>query len=243
MKLAHDWDLPRSQLKRRVHHLTSTPLANKKTSDPRRETHLAILQPWNIVFAIGFVVYVATRGKFVTLAKDNEAMDRRVGLQEKALLTLMLVTSLLFPTVYLFTPLFSFANYQLPNWLHACGLVLMVTGLWLFWRSHVDLGLNWSATLETRKGHEIIKHGVYRYIRHPMYSAIWLFSIAQGLLLENWLAGWSVVLAIAFLYFLRTPKEEEMMIDHFGSAYKDYMAATGRLFPRIAWSNYRQLWP
>ena len=60
---------------------------------------------------------------------------------------------------------------------------------------------------------------------------------------ENWLAGWSVVLAFAFLYFLRTPKEEEMMIDHFGSAYKDYMAATGRLFPRIAWSNYRQLWP
>ena len=110
---------------------------------------------------------------------------------------------------------------------------MMIGGLWLFWRSHADLGLNWSPTLETRKGHEIISHGVYRRIRHPMYSAIWLFSIAQGLLLNNWLAGWAVVLAFAVMYFLRTPKEEEMMIDHFGNAYKEYMAETGRLFPRI----------
>lgn len=194
---------------------------------------MAILQPWNIVFTIGFVVYVATRGRFAARTKGNESMDRRVGLQEKTLLPFVICTSLLFPIIYLFTPLFSFADYELSNAVHACGLVMMIVGLWLFWRSHVDLGLNWSPTLETRKGHEIIKHGVYRRIRHPMYSAIWLFSIAQGLILNNWLAGWAVVFAFAIMYFLRTPNEEEMMIDHFGSAYKDYMAETGRLFPRL----------
>jgi protein-S-isoprenylcysteine O-methyltransferase Ste14 len=194
---------------------------------------VAILQPWNMVFAVGFVVYVATRGKFAAGTKSNESMDRRVGLQEKILLSVVISTSLLLPILYLLTPLFSFADYELPEWVHACGLVMMIGGLWLFWRSHADLGLNWSPTLETRKGHEIISHGVYRRIRHPMYSAIWLFSIAQGLLLNNWLAGWAVVLAFAVMYFLRTPKEEEMMIDHFGNAYKEYMAETGRLFPRI----------
>ena len=198
---------------------------------------MAILQPWNIAFAIGFVVYVATRGVFVSLAKDNESMDRRVGLQEKLLLPAMLVTSLLFPVIYLFTPLFSFANYELPHWVHSCGLLSMIVGLWLFWRSHVDLGVNWSPTLETRKGHEIVKHGVYARVRHPMYSAIWLFSIAQALLLNNWLAGWGVVLAFALMYFLRTPNEEQMMIDNFGSAYKDYMTETGRLFPRVRQST------
>ena len=186
-----------------------------------------------MVFAVGFVVYVATRGKFAAGTKSNESMDRRVGLQEKILLSVVISTSLLLPILYLLTPLFSFADYELPEWVHACGLVMMIGGLWLFWRSHADLGLNWSPTLETRKGHEIISHGVYRRIRHPMYSAIWLFSIAQGLLLNNWLAGWAVVLAFAVMYFLRTPKEEEMMIDHFGNAYKEYMAETGRLFPRI----------
>lgn len=194
---------------------------------------MAILQPWNIAFAIGFGVYVVTRGVFVSRAKDNESMDRRVGVQEKLLLFAILVTSLLLPVIYLFTPLLSFANYDLPYYVHSCGLLIMIVGLWLFWRSHVDLGVNFSPTLETRKGHEIVKHGVYARIRHPMYSAIWLFSIGQALLLNNWLAGWGGVLAFALLYFLRTPNEEQMMIDHFGSAYKDYMKESGRLFPPV----------
>jgi protein-S-isoprenylcysteine O-methyltransferase Ste14 len=194
---------------------------------------MAIFQPWNLVFVTGFVVYVVTRGIFRSLTKENEAIDRRVGLQEKLLLPAMMVSGLLFPVIYLLTPLFSFANYELSNWLHACGLAAMVAGLWFFWRSHVDLGLNWSVTLETRKGHEIVKHGLYRYIRHPMYLAIWLFSFGQALLLDNWLAGWSVVFAFALMYCMRTPQEEEMMLDRFGDAYKDYMAETGRLFPRI----------
>ena len=99
-----------------------------------------------------------------------------------------IVTSLLFPVIYLFTPLFSFADYELPEPAHWCGLPIVAAGLWLFWRSHTNLGLNWSASLELRKGHELIQHGVYHRIRHPMYAAIWLFSIAQGLLLNNWLA-------------------------------------------------------
>jgi protein-S-isoprenylcysteine O-methyltransferase Ste14 len=198
---------------------------------------MAIFQPWNIVFAIGFIVYVAVRGRFAARTKSNKSMDRRVGLQEKILLPFVICTSLPFPLIYLLTPLFSFADYELPLWAHSCGAVLMIVGLWIFWRSHVDLGLNWSPTLETREGHEIVKLGVYRRIRHPMYSGIFLFSIAQGLLLNNWLAGWGVVLAFSIMYVLRTPQEEAMMIDQFGSDYTDYMAETGRLFPRIRQST------
>ncbi len=194
---------------------------------------MAILQPWNIVFAIGFVVYLVTRGKFAPTVKDNESTERRVGLQEKLLLAAVLATSLLLPVTYLFTPLLSFADYELPNWVHAFGLASMLGGLWLFWRSHVDLGVNWSPTLEIRKGHEIVRNGVYRRVRHPMYSGIWLFSLGQAFLLNNWLAGWGVVLAFAFMFFLRVPKEEQMMVDHFGHAYEEYMAETGRLFPRL----------
>jgi protein-S-isoprenylcysteine O-methyltransferase Ste14 len=204
---------------------------------------VAILQPWNIVFAIGFVVYVATRGRFAARTKNNEALERRVGLQEKILLPFVISTSLLFPMIYLLTPLFSFADYELPVWVHACGAIIMIVGLWLFWRSHADLGLNWSPTLEMRQEHEIVKHGVYRRVRHPMYSAIWLFSIAQGLLLNNWLAGWGVVFSFSVMYILRTPQEEKMMIDHFGSDYTDYMAETGRLFPRFRASASRESKP
>ena len=152
---------------------------------------MTVLQPWNIVFVVGFVIYVVTRGRFASRTKENESMERRIGLQEMVLLPAMLITSLLFPVIYLFTSLFSFADYVLPDWMHWCGLAFMLSGLWLFWRSHADLGLNWSATFELRKGHVIIKDGVYRRIRHPMYAAIWLVSLAQAMLLNNWLAGWA----------------------------------------------------
>ena len=109
----------------------------------------------------------------------------------------------------------------------------MVAALLLFWRSHSDLGENWSRTLEIRKGHQLVTHGLYRWIRHPMYAAIWLLRLAQGLLLQNWLAGWSTFVAFAVMYFVRISEEERMMGDFFGQKYSDYMRRTGRLFPRV----------
>lgn len=113
------------------------------------------------------------------------------------------------------------------------GTLLMGLALWLFWRAHADLGANWSMTLQARKGHQLIRQGVYKSIRHPMYAAIWLFGCAQGLLLSNWLAGWAAVVAFAPMYFLRTPREEAMLCEVFGQEYRDYMRQTGRIFPKV----------
>lgn len=109
----------------------------------------------------------------------------------------------------------------------------MICALWLFWRSHTDLGLNWSQTLELRENHQLIKEGVYRSIRHPMYASIWLWCLAQGLMLENWLAGWYAGVAFALMYIVRTPREERMMCEKFGDDYRNYMRHTGRLLPRL----------
>lgn len=144
-----------------------------------------------------------------------------------------MVGGLIVPALYLFTPWLAFADYRLPAFVPWCGTLVMAIALLLFWRSHADLGSNWSITLELWKGHALVRHGVYRHIRHPMYAAIWLFSFSQALLLENWLAGWSAIVAFAPMYFFRVPKEEEMMCERFGAAYVDYMRQTGRLWPRL----------
>jgi protein-S-isoprenylcysteine O-methyltransferase Ste14 len=52
-------------------------------------------------------------------------------------------------------------------------------------------------------------------------------------MLLNWLAGWGGVVAFLLLYLGRVPQEEQMMLDHFGDAYRAYSARTGRIFPRI----------
>lgn len=194
---------------------------------------MAITQPWNIVFLLGFVLYVAIRGHYARQTRSNENAVTQVDVPDRILLAAVVGTSLLLPVLYLFTPLLHFADYELPGWLHACGLVVMIPALWLFQRSHRDLGLNWSVTLELRKGHRLVREGVYRSIRHPMYAAIGLWNLSQALLLDNWLAGWSALLAFACLYARRAPREEAMMRDHFGEEYEAYCSETGRLLPRF----------
>src|SRR5439155_895421 len=195
------------------------------------------IQPWNLVFLIGFIIYVCIRGVFKQRTKSNEKVVSRSDAMEKMLMIIVIPGSLLLPVIYLFTPWLAFADCHLPAFAPWCGAVLMVGALWLFYRSHADLGQNWSVTLELRKGHQLVKQGVYRSIRHPMYASIWLWCFAQGLLLGNWLAGWYAFVAFALMYFVRTPREERMMCESFGQEYQDYMRRTGRLFRRLNVKN------
>jgi protein-S-isoprenylcysteine O-methyltransferase Ste14 len=188
---------------------------------------------WNIAFLVGFVVYCAIRGVFERRTRGSEKIDRRKDLTEKILLFVVMVGNVFLPVIYIFSPWLAFADYRLPGWTPWVGVAVMIVALWLFWRSHADLGRNWSITLEIRKGHELIRNGVYRLVRHPMYASIFLFALAQGLMLSNALAGWAGLVTFAVMYFIRMPREERMMVEHFGEGYREYMEETGKLWPKF----------
>lgn len=193
-----------------------------------------ILDHWShAAFFVGFVVYMRTRHSFEARFKGTESLERRFDRVERVTLMLVGIGVAILPLLFLFSPWLAFADVSLPLWCEVLGGVLMLAGLWLFWRSHADLGRQWSVTLELRKDHALVTQGVYRRIRHPMYTAILLFSTAQGLMLHNALAGWSALATLCVLIALRLPKEEAMLIEHFGQDYRDYMARTGRLLPRL----------
>jgi protein-S-isoprenylcysteine O-methyltransferase Ste14 len=188
---------------------------------------------WNLVYLVGLVVYIAIRGVFSGRAKGNEKVASRVDWRDRALVGIVFVGNIVLPAAYLFTPWLAAADYRLPDPLPWCGAAIMIIALWVFWRAHADLGLNWSITLEMRKDHELVTRGVYRQIRHPMYAAIFLFAIAQGFVLQNWLAGWGGLVSFAGLYLFRVAREEEMMREFFDEPYRDYLKRTGRLWPRV----------
>src|ERR1043165_1465630 len=129
-------------------------------------------QAWNRVFLVGFIAYVSIRGVFDRRTKRIEKAVTRMDSAERALLGLVGIGSLLVPVVYLFPPWLAFADYLLPAPAPWCGALLMLVALYLFWRSHADLAENWSVTLELRKGHRLVRNGVYRFVRHPMYASI-----------------------------------------------------------------------
>ena len=91
----------------------------------------------------------------------------------------------------------------------------------------------WSVSLDLRKDHKLITTGIYEKVRHPMYTAFWLWAVAQPFLLSNWLAGFSGIIGFGTLYFLRVGREEQMMEDEFGPQYRDYRQRTKRIIPHI----------
>jgi protein-S-isoprenylcysteine O-methyltransferase Ste14 len=148
------------------------------------------MNPWfgHGALLVGCVLCIAIRAPYEKQSKGIAVAESRRGGLETRLLVLMGFGFLLLPIAAM-TPLLAFAEYELHPAAFAAGGVCMLTGLWLFHRSHADLGRNWSVTLELREGHRIVEHGVYRHIRHPMYTAIFLYGIAQALLQPNWLSG------------------------------------------------------
>ena len=186
-----------------------------------------------IIFLVGLVSSSIIRTPHQRVNKQNIIVDNRKTTQENALLFLVFLGMFILPILYVLTPWFDFANYSLPVWANILGVLIFAIALWLFWQSHHDLGRNWSPTLQVREDHTLITQGIYQTIRHPMYTSIWLWGIAQGLLLTNWIAGPSGVITFGVLYFLRVSNEEKMMLEQFGDQYQAYMQQTKRLLPPL----------
>jgi len=66
-----------------------------------------------------------------------------------------------------------------------------------------------------------------------MYSAHWLWGIAQALLIHNWIAGLASLVILLPLYLLRVKREEQMMLEQFGEEYRSYISRTGKVIPRF----------
>jgi len=193
------------------------------------------MNPWfgKILVLFGIVSTVAIRAPHGRRHGKIKIVENRMGSLEIGLLTLMWITMMILPILAIFTPVFSFADYGLYPIPFAIGVVCLTAGLWLFYRSHADLGENWSVSLEIHDGHKLVTHGVYERIRHPMYTANFLQAVAQAFLLDNWIAGPSCFVAFLLLFTLRVGAEEGMMMEKFGEEYARYKSGTKSLIPYI----------
>jgi protein-S-isoprenylcysteine O-methyltransferase Ste14 len=139
--------------------------------------------------------------------------------------------------VYTFYPAgMQWAQLPLPFWLRWVGVGLTtISVLFIAWTNYA-LDKNFSTTLRVRDNHTLVMVGPYRWVRHPMYSAILIMLIGMGLLSANWfIGGLSTLSFIPVIMILRTRKEEAMLVDKFGDAYRAYQQSTGQFIPR--WSR------
>jgi len=113
-----------------------------------------------------------------------------------------------------------------------------VVGLGLFLISAIvrftairTLGKFWSLHLEIREGHQLIRGGIYQYVRHPAYAAIMLEVLAIPLV-GNAYAALAVAAGLYIpLLFIRWRREEAEMVAKFGRQYERYRQEVPAFIP------------
>jgi len=192
------------------------------------------MNPWfgKAIILASSIVMVLIRAPHGQRSRGVKVVRSRRGALEIVLLTLAWVAFFV-PLVWVAAPVFAFADYPLRPAPLLAGMVCLAVGLWLFARSHADLGTNWSLTLEVREHHQLVTQGSYRALRHPMYSALLLYALGQALVVPNWIAGPSYAVAMSILFAFRLGPEERMMLEEFGKDYEAYTVRTKRLIPGI----------
>lgn len=185
------------------------------------------------IYVLLAVSWYAIRYPHARRARKTPVIRSARGTREIALLLISLTGLGILPLTYAATGFPAFADYSfrpLQAWL---GLAAAIAALAMFVATHRALGRNWSVSLDVRKDHRLITEGIYRQVRHPMYTAFWLWAVAQALLLPNWIAGLSGLVGFGILYFLRVGQEEQLMVATFGEDYRAYMTRTKRLIPGV----------
>lgn len=160
----------------------------------------------------------------------RDAMDGR----EKLLLAISLTGLGVLPAVYIATGFPAALDQPFSALRAVAGLLVFVAALALFHATHRALGRNWSVTLAVREEHSLVTEGVYRFVRHPMYTAFWMWAVAQALTLQNWVAGPAGIIGFGTLYLLRVGREEALMRQTFGAAWDAYAARTPRIIPFLS---------
>jgi protein-S-isoprenylcysteine O-methyltransferase Ste14 len=113
------------------------------------------------------------------------------------------------------------------------GILLTAAGvaaaIWARWH----LGANWSGVVTLKEGHELIRTGPYRSIRHPIYTGILLAMLGTVVAIGE--VRGLLALTIAWLsFYLKARREESFLAQEFGPRFTEHQQHTGMFLPRFS---------
>ena len=201
---------------------------------------LEYAMPPETPFRIGLVVMFALSMSIgIYYRLQASATGKKISYREEGYLfaTLLRLSGFvlwLLTATYLIAPsALQACRLQIPDQIRYGAIVAGSLCSLLMWWTLSSLGKNLTDTVVTRSAATLVTSGPYQWVRHPFYVTAALLMTSATLITANWAIGIASVLVLALLA-IRTPREEQKLIDRFGQQYRDYMAATWRYFPRIS---------
>ena len=109
------------------------------------------------------------------------------------------------------------------------GITISTLAMIIFLAAGINLGKNYSPCYDSHLPEDIIQHGLYKFIRHPIYTSNLLLML--GVFISCGSALILINLNILFVYYLLSAYlEERQLIKHFPK-YKKYKNNTGMFLP------------
>ena|SRR5579863_6737162 len=128
-----------------------------------------------------------------------------------------------------------FLGYRLTSaadWVAWLGLALTIGGCAFAVWARTILGSNWSSMVTVKQDHELILHGPYAVVRHPIYSGF-LLALTGTVIAVGEIRAF-VGLGLAFIGFLlKSTAEEKFMREEFSTEYSRYSQRVRRLIPFV----------
>ncbi len=111
------------------------------------------------------------------------------------------------------------------------GLILYAFGTSLRYAGSITLGPLYTRFIQIEPNQPLISHGVYRYLRHPMYLGLFLLITAIPMVFTNWLILPITLISMMVVIRLRMNFEERKMEEVIGERYVQWKLQRLRLFP------------
>lgn len=188
----------------------------------------ALMLNWKILFIIvgSISMWLTQPPVSVKETGDQKSSDRFSVI----LILFMSFISVVVPVVdwaYFKDAASSFTIYS------AIGIAMVVTGISFRAWAVRSLGKYFTATVQIKDDHLLVKTGPYQIVRHPSYTGAFLALIAGGVILES-LTGFIIsCIAMIIAYYVRIGIEEKELIARFGNDYLDYRRETKMIIPYV----------
>ncbi|HME33199.1 MAG TPA: isoprenylcysteine carboxylmethyltransferase family protein [Terriglobales bacterium] len=117
-------------------------------------------------------------------------------------------------------------------WIENLGVAITAAGLLFAVWARAYLGRNWSGTVTIKVGHQLVRSGPYRWVRHPIYSGMILAMLGTAIT-RGQLRGLVAVVLLWIGFTMKLRIEERFMTTTFGPEYEEYSRTTGAILPRL----------
>jgi protein-S-isoprenylcysteine O-methyltransferase Ste14 len=113
------------------------------------------------------------------------------------------------------------------------GISLYIIGILLRYISTITLGEYFTRDVSVEKSMVLKSHGVYRFLRHPLYLGLFLLVIAVPIFFGNYFMILAALLLMGKIINNRMQIEEMMLEKTLGETYLNWKKARYRFIPFI----------